>query len=88
MTTKPPTPTTEPKRASPVPSPETEALRALREVRKLDERIALAEANHANDQRLRKEARLHIVAGLSLAARKIFDLQMGAKVEPAKASEP
>jgi hypothetical protein len=77
-----PTPTPEPKRASPVPSPETEALRALREVRKLDERIALADLNHMNDQRLRREARLSIVAGLSPAARKIFDVQMKA-AEPA-----
>jgi len=74
MNSKPTPPTETPKRATPVPSPETEAIRCLREARKLDARIHGAEQELAH----LKAARAKLVASLSPGARQIFDLQMGA----------
>lgn len=74
MNSKPTPPTETPKRATAVPSPETEAIRCLREARKLDATIAKDTASLKE----KVAARAKLVASLSPGARQIFDLQMGA----------
>jgi hypothetical protein len=53
--TKPTTTTPEPKRASPIPTAETLAIRALRDLRKLDARLAKAEQEVTDLKGERKE---------------------------------
>lgn len=76
MTTKPtPQPTPEPakKRASPVPEPETAALRAVRNVRQLNEQIAKIKSKAEAAMTEKANERDGIIAGLSAEARAIFE---------------
>lgn len=77
MTPKPtPTPQT-PKRASPKPTAETEALRALRQLRQANEREAKARATYEAVRVECSATRAATHAGLSLAAKEIL-----AKLDP------
>jgi hypothetical protein len=63
----------EPKRASPVPEPETAALRAVRNVRQLNEQIARIKSKAEVAMTEKANERDAIVAALSPAAKEIFD---------------
>lgn len=68
-TQRQPDPPAEKKRSSPVPTPETLAIRALRDVRKLDEAIAKIEEAFAE----KKGERRAILASMSPETKAIFD---------------
>jgi hypothetical protein len=93
MTPKTPTPTPEPKtRATPVPEPETAALRAVRNVRQLNEKHARIAAKADRAMVEVAAERDAIIAALSPEAKALFDklaaMPKTKAAEPAKASEP
>jgi hypothetical protein len=74
-----PTPTTETKtRATPIPEPETAALRAVRNVRQLNEQIARIKTKAERAMTEKADERDAIVAALSAEAREIFNMLPGA----------